>query len=110
MNIALAVVIAIVAVAGLGVWYGALWRGLRSSSSDQTPTERRIVLSGIASLMLLPIALAAAGVSDGAALIAIAIGMAAVLPGLITIGARDHRRRENRIRARREGTPNGDGN
>jgi hypothetical protein len=48
--------------------------------------------------------LAVAGASNGEALIAIAIGMAAVLPVLIIIGARDHRRRENRIRARRHGT------
>jgi hypothetical protein len=37
---------------------------------DQTPRERRIVVSGIVFLMLLPIVLAVAGASDGQALAA----------------------------------------
>ena len=104
MKIALAVIVVIVAVGGLGVWYAALWRGWRHASGDQTPTERRVVVSGVVAMMLLPIALAVAGASDGEALIAIALAMAAVLPVLIMIGARDHRRREDRSRARRHGT------
>jgi O-antigen/teichoic acid export membrane protein len=108
MNVALAVIIAIVAVALLGTWYYALWRGWRHASRDQTPVERRIVVSGVAALALLPVALALAGASDGAAMIAIAVAMAVVLPALIIVGARDHRRREGRIRERHHGTSDGD--
>ncbi len=51
--------------------------------------------------MPLPIALAVAGVSDGEALIAIVVAMAVVIPLLVIVGARDHRRRQDRIKARR---------
>jgi hypothetical protein len=101
MSIPFAVIAALVAAAGLGVWWAALWRARHHAYRDQTRTERRIVVSGIASLMLLPVVLAVAGASEGQALIAIGVGMAVVLPVLILVGARDHRRRENRIRARR---------
>jgi O-antigen/teichoic acid export membrane protein len=108
MEVALAVIIAIVAVGFLGTWYYALWRGWRHASRDQTPVERRIVVSGVAALILLPVALAVVGASDGAAIIAIAVAMAVVLPVLIIIGARDHRRRAKRIREGRHGTSDGD--
>lgn len=36
MSATLAVVIAVIALAGFGVWYVALWRGWRDASRDQT--------------------------------------------------------------------------
>ena len=41
MNVALMLVAAIIAVAFLGTFYYALWRGWRYASGDITPTERR---------------------------------------------------------------------
>ena len=98
---AAAVILAIVAAGGLGAWWLALRRGWRHAARDQTPTERRVVVVGIVCLMVLPVGLAVAGASDRTALITIAIAIAAVVPGLIVVGARDHRRREERISARR---------
>jgi peptidoglycan/LPS O-acetylase OafA/YrhL len=107
MEVALALLIAIIAVVLLGAWYYALWRGWGHASRDQTRAERRLAVSGVAVLLLLPVALAVGGASDGTATVAIAIGMAGVLPALIIVGVRDHRRRERRIRARRHGTSDG---
>lgn len=103
-------VVAIIAVALLGTFYYALWRGWRHASSDMTPTERRLVFSGLAALvLLLPVALGVLDASDGTANFALGIGMAAVIPVLIIVGMRDHRRRERRIQARRHGTSRRDG-
>ena len=103
MDIALAVLLAIIAVGFLGMWYYALWRGWRYASRDQTQAERRFAVSAVAFLLLVPVALAVVGASGGTAKVVIAIAMAIVLPVLIIIGVRDHRRRERRIRARRHG-------
>jgi hypothetical protein len=46
MTIALAVTVAIVTVAGPGIWYGALWRGWRHAAGDQTPSRPRIQRQG----------------------------------------------------------------
>jgi hypothetical protein len=100
----LGALLAIIAVAFLGVWYCALWRVWRDASRDQTRAERRLVLSALAVLVLLPIALAVVGASDGTAKVAIAIAVAVVLPVLFIIGARDHLRRQRRLRARGHGT------
>ena len=110
MNVALMLVVAIIAVALLGTFCYALWRGWRYASGDMTPTERRLLVSGwVALVLLLPVALAVLDASERTANIAIGIGMAAVMPVLIIGGVRDHRRRERRIQARRHGTPRRDG-
>lgn len=108
VDVALAIMIALIAVAFLGTWYYALWRGWRHALKGHPPTERRILISGLAALLLLPVGLAVVGASDDAAMIAIVIAMAVVLPVLTIIGAREHRRRERRIEARRHGPSDGD--
>jgi peptidoglycan/LPS O-acetylase OafA/YrhL len=99
MDVALALILAIIAVGFLCVWNYALWRGWRHASRDHTRIERQLALSGVAVLMLLPVALAVVGASDGTAKVVIATAIAVVLPFLIVIGARAHRRRERRIQA-----------
>lgn len=106
MDVALALLLAVLAVGFLGTWYYALWRGWRHVSRDQTQAERRFAVSALACLMLVPVALAIVG-AGGTANVVIAIAMAVVVPVLIVIGVRDHRRRERRIRARRHGTSDG---
>jgi hypothetical protein len=108
VDVALTLVLAAIGVGLFGAWSYALWRGWRHASRDQTRAERRLAVSGFAVLALLPIGFAVPGVSDDVARIAIAIGVAAVLPVFLIIGVRDHRRRERRIRARRHGTSGGD--
>ena len=102
MDVALALVVAIIALALLGTFYYALWRGWRYASGDMTAIERRLLVSGCAALPLLLAVLGALGASDRTANIAIGIGMAAVMPVLFISGVRDHRRRERRIQARRQ--------
>ncbi|HEV2774210.1 MAG TPA: hypothetical protein VGV90_01330 [Solirubrobacteraceae bacterium] len=104
MDVAVMLVVAIIAVALLGTFYYALWRGWRHASGDMTPAERRSVVSGLAALVLLiPFALAVLDASDRTANFAIGIGLAAVIPVLIIVGMRDYRRREGRIQMRRHG-------
>ncbi len=110
-DVALEVVIAIVAVGSLGTWYYALWRGWRYASRDQTPAERANRGVRDRGSNALPVALAVVGALDGAAIMAIAVGLAVVVPVLLIIGDRNHRRRERRIRERRErrhGTSDGE--
>ena len=94
MEAALTLLLAIVAVSLLGIWIYALWRGWSHASRYTPRPERRLAASALAALVLLPVALAVLGASDDTATIAIAIGMAAVLPVLIYVAVRDHRRRE----------------
>jgi hypothetical protein len=101
MDAALTILLVIIAVGLVGTWSYALWRGWRHASRDQTQAERRFAVSGLGLLLLLPIALAVLGASADTAKTFIAIGVAGVLPVLIIVGARDHRRRERRIRTRR---------
>lgn len=94
--------VAVIAVALLGTFYYALWRGWRHASRDLTRTERRLVVWAFAALMLLlPVALAVLDASDRTVNLALGLGMAVVIPVLIIIGMRDHHRRERRIQARR---------
>ena len=103
-------VVAVTAVALLGMFYYALWRGSRHASRDLTRTERRLAVWAFAALvLLLPVALAVLDASDRTVNFALGIGMAVVIPVLIIVGMRDHRRREKRIRARRHGTSRRDG-
>ena len=109
MDVALTLLLAIVAVSLLGIWIYALWRGWRHASKDTPRSERRLAASALAALvLLLPLTLAVLGASEHTANIAIAIGMAVVLPVLIGVGVRDRRRRERRIHARRHGTSGDD--
>ena len=97
--------IAVIAVALLGTFYYALWRGSRHASRDLTRTERRVAVWAFAALvLLLPVALAVLDASDRTVNFALGIGMAVVIPVLIIVGMRDHRRREQRIQTRRRGT------
>ncbi len=99
MEVALMLLLAIVAVSVLGIWTYALWRGWLHASQDFTRSERRLALSGLAAVLLFPVALAFLGASDATTNIAIAVGMAGILPLLLGIGVRDYRRREKRIQA-----------
>lgn len=107
MDVVPALLLAIFAVGFLGTWYYALWRGWRYAARDQARAERRFAVSALAFLILVPVALAVVGASDRTAKVVIAIAMAVALPLLISIGVRDHRRRERRIQARRHGTSDG---
>ena len=103
-------VVAIIAVALLGTFYYALRRGWRHASGDMTPTEQRLLVSGwVALALVLPVALAVLDASERTGNIAIGIGMAAVMPVLISAAWRTHRRREKRIQTRRHGGSGRDG-
>lgn len=99
--------LALVAVL-VGTWYYGLWRGWRYASREWTRAERRIAVAAFALMLVLPVGLIVGGASDGTARVATAIGVAGVMPVFITIGWRDQRRRERRIRARRHGESEGD--
>ena len=95
-------------IAVLGVWLYGLSRAWRFTLRGMTGGERRAAVLGLGALLLLPIMLAIAGASERVAMIAIAAVMTVVLPVLIAVGARDHRRREQRIAARRSGASSRD--
>ena len=99
IDIALALLLTVIAVGLLGPRHHALWRGYASCLQERDPSRAAFSrVSRLACLMLVPVALAVVGASGGTAKVVIAIAMAVVLPVLTVIGERDHRGREQGIR------------